>query len=224
MQETKGRWFVWTCDGDPMKVAAYLVVLAIIAGSACAQSSQSPQEVFNRAVSDFEAGRVVESADGFDALVKLSPSIAPELWQRGIALYYAKRYKDCRAQFELHRKVNPADVENAAWHFLCVARDESPQRARSALLPVGTDSRVPMPQIYEMFQGKRKPEDLLSVAGKEARGQFYAYLYLGLYYEAMGDSRLAVQNITTAAEERFRAAGGYMHTVARVHLGILKGR
>jgi len=71
----------------------------------------------------------------------------------GIALYYAGRFKDCRAQFESHRTVNPDDVENAAWHFLCVARAESVTSARAALLPVGPDPRVPMRQIYQMFRG-----------------------------------------------------------------------
>ena len=208
-----------------MNIPAYFAVLLIAAGVAAGQNSTSrPQEVFDRAVADFEAGRVVESAAAFDSVAKLVPSIAPELWQRGIALYYAKRYKDCRAQFESHRTVNPADVENAAWHFLCVAREESPEKARGALLPVGRDSRVPMTQIYEMFQGKRPPQEILPAAGNQLMAQFYAYLYLGLYYEATGNTRLALENITAAANDRFRNAGGYMHTVARVHLGILQGK
>jgi lipoprotein NlpI len=184
--------------------------------------SQRPQEVFDQAVKDFSEGRVTQSASGFDTLAKMVPESAPDLWQRGIALYYAGRYKDCRAQFELHRTVNPADVENAAWHFLCVARQESPENARKALLPVGPDSRVPMTQIYEMFQGKRKPEEVLAAAGTQLRGQFYAELYVGLYFEAAGNKRLAQQHIAAAAADRFASAGDYMHLVARVHLGILQ--
>src|SRR5438552_15565787 len=104
---------------------------------------------------------MAESVTGFYKLVKLAPETAPHLRQRGIALYYAGRYRDCRAQFESHRTVNPADVENAAWHFLCVARAESPKSARAALLPVGPDSRVPMGEIYQMFAGRLKPEEVL---------------------------------------------------------------
>jgi lipoprotein NlpI len=183
---------------------------------------QRPQDIFERAIADFEAGRVTEAATGFDAVVKLAPAVAPDLWQRGIALYYAKRYRDCRAQFESHRTVNPADVENAAWHFLCVAREESAEKARAALLPVGRDPRVPMPQIYEMFRGAQTPQQILTAAGSQPQAQFYAYLYIGLYYEATGNSRLALENIKAAASDRFRSAGGYMHTVARVHLGLLE--
>jgi lipoprotein NlpI len=195
-----------------------------LAVTACAQPADRPQEVFDRAIADFQRGRIAESAAGFDNLVKLVPDITPQLWQRGIALYYAGRYRDCRAQFESHHTVNPDDVENAAWHFLCVARAESPEKARSALLPVGPDSRVPMPQIYEMFRGKLSPEEILASAGVQLDARFYAHLYLGLYFEALGNERLALEHIAAAAADRFAAAGGFMHTVAKVHLAILRRR
>jgi lipoprotein NlpI len=184
-------------------------------------AAQEPQAVFDRAVADFEAGRVVESAAGFDALVKLLPAAAPELWQRGIALYYAGRYQDCRAQFESHRTVNPNDVENAVWHFLCVARAESPEKARAAILPVGPDSRVPMRQVYEMFRGTLSPDRVLAAAGARPSGEFFAHLYVGLYYEALRDKR-ALEQIRIAAADRYADAGGYMHTVAKVHLLVTR--
>ena len=65
--------------------------------------------------------------------------------------------------------MNPDDVENAAWHFLCVARAESPAKARAALLPVGPDARVPMREVYQMFRGTLTPEQVLSAAGTDAR-------------------------------------------------------
>ena len=200
--------------------------LAIIAALAVLSSpivvAQQPRELLERAVTDFERGRIAESAAGFDALIKLRPDVAPELWQRGITLYYAGRYADCRAQFESHRTVNPNDVENAAWHFLCVARAESAETARAALLPVGPDARVPMRQVYDLFRGTLTPEAVLKAAGSQPSAQFYAHLYLGLYFEALGDSRRALDHISTAAADRFAAPGGYMHTVAKVHLGVLR--
>jgi lipoprotein NlpI len=202
-----------------------LIAVAAWVSSAAAQTrGESPQQVFDRAVEDFERGRVTESALGFDNLVKLRPDAAPQLWQRGIALYYAGRYKDCRAQFESHRTVNPNDVENAVWHFLCVARAESPEKAKGALLPVGPDSRVPMREVYDMFRGTRRPEEVLAAGGRQPSGQFYAQLYVGLYYEALGNATLAREHITLAAADQFASVGGYMHTVAKVHLGILGSR
>ena len=189
---------------------------------AAAQAPADPRALLDRAVAEFERGRITESVASFDELAKAAPAIAPQLWQRGIALYYAGRYADCRRQFESHRTVNPDDVENAAWHFLCVARAEAPERARAALLPVGPDSRVPMRQVYEMFRGTLEPAQVLTAAGRDSSGQFYAQLYLGLYYEALGDARRAREHITAAAQERFAGEGGYMHMVARVHLARMK--
>jgi lipoprotein NlpI len=192
--------------------------VVFIAVCVASTAAQQPREILDRAIADFERGRITESTAAFDQLVTVAPTVAPQLWQRGIALYYAGRYDDCRKQFELHRTVNPADVENAAWHFLCVARAESPAAARAALLPVGPDSRVPMRQIYEMFRGTSKPEDVLAAAGAQPLAQFYARLYAGLYFEAVGDGRRALEHITVAAADRYADAGGYMHTVAKVHL------
>src|SRR5687768_3688426 len=205
-----------------MMLIRVLTLLLFFTTASLTQTAQQRQDVFDRAVRDFESGRISESTNGFDNLVKLAPASAPQLWQRGIALYYAGRYKDCRAQFESHRTVNPNDVENAAWHFLCVARAESPEMARKALLPVGPDPRTPMQQVYDMFRGTKTPAEVLAAAGPSLDGQFYARLYLGLYYEAIGNDRLALENISAAAADRFAPAGGYMHMVAKVHLGILQ--
>jgi lipoprotein NlpI len=177
--------------------------------------------VFENAVAHFRAARVKESAEAFDEVATLAPGAAPELWQRGIALYYAGRYKDCREQFESHRTVNPNDVENAAWHFLCVARESSETEARRRLLPVGPDARVPMKQIYAMFRGDTTPDAVITSAGADIPAQFYARLYAGLYQEALGKTSASAEHIRIAAQERY-AAGGYMHDVARVHLKLRK--
>jgi lipoprotein NlpI len=192
--------------------------------AAASAAAQPPQEILDRAVAQFESGRIAESAAEFDRLVKIDPAVAPHLWQRGITLYYARRYDECRKQFELHRTVNPNDVENAAWHFLCVARAESPAKARAAILPVGPDARVPMRQVYQLFLGAMTPDEVLRAAGAQPSAQFYAQFYLGLYFEALGDEQRAVDHITRAAANQYARAGGYMHTVARVHLRLLQRR
>jgi tetratricopeptide (TPR) repeat protein len=208
------------------------LVLAVVWGCTAAAKvglvaqgpQQDPNALLDGAVADFERGQIDQSVAKFDQLVAVAPRAMPQLWQRGIALYYAGRYDDCRKQFEAHRTVNPDDVENAAWHYLCVARAESPARARAALLPVGPDARVPMKQVYELFKGAMTAEQVMSAGGTSLSGQFYANLYLGLYYEATGDAARARTALETAAGDRFRAAGGYMHMVARVHVARLATR
>jgi lipoprotein NlpI len=193
------------------------VLVLALASVFSVPAGQTPQAIMNRAVAAFEKGRFVESATAFDELAKAVPDQAPQLWQRGIALYYAGRYDDCRRQFESHRTVNPDDVENAVWHFLCVARGESPAKAREALLPVGPDARVPMREVYQMFRGTLTPEQVLSAAGSQPAAQFYGHLYVGLYFEGQGLTARALEHIKIAAADRFEREGGYMHMVARVH-------
>ena len=186
------------------------------------QNQGAAEAIFERAVSDFERGLVDEAAVAFDTVAELLPHQAPHLWQRGIALYYAARYGDCREQFESHRTVNPNDVENAVWHFLCVAQAESAEVARTQLLPVGPDGRVPMREVYQLFKGTLMPMQVLDAAGNNPSGQFFAHLYLGLYFEAVRKPMEALDHIQMAAADRYSRVGGYMHMVARVHLEILQ--
>jgi lipoprotein NlpI len=195
-----------------------IATAAVLLFASVALPAQGPQALLNRAVDEFEQGRFAQSAATFDEVARMIPDQAPQLWQRGIALYYAGRYADCRRQFESHRTVNPDDVENAAWHFLCVAREESPEKARAALLPVGPDARVPMREVYQMFRGTLTAGDVLKAAGTRGDGLFYAHLYIGLHSEAVGRKDLALKHIKEAASDRYASAGGYMHMVAAVHL------
>ena len=201
-----------------MKALAVIVsIMSLAAIPPPQRSTENPRDVLDRAIDDFLAGRVKESVTGFDRVAALVPNAAPELWQRGIALYYVGRYDDCRKQFESHRTVNPNDVENPAWHFLCVAKAESPTKARAGLLPVGPDQRSPMREIYQMFRGTMTPEEILKVAGNEPSAKFFAELYVGLYYDATGDRTRATEHLRAAAAERYASAGGYMHRVAQLH-------
>lgn len=167
-------------------------------------AEHTPRELFTDAIQLFFDAKPVESARKFDQLVLAMPGAEPEFWQRGLALYYAERFQDGRKQFELHRTVNPNDVENPAWHFLCVARLEGIQAARGKLLPVGEDPRVPMREILDFYAGRCEPATVLAAAEKgagEARKNqlCYAHLYLGLFSEAAGDAEKAREHMTQAA-------------------------
>ena len=189
------------------------LLLAVIA------LAQSPSELLARGMQRFEAGKVEESVKDFDRLVELDPSAGPYLWQRGIALYYLGRFKDCKAQFESHRRVNADDVENAAWHYLCTARAESPAKARQQLIPIARDSRPPMMTVHALFAGKATPEDVLRKATDDT-ARFFAYLYIGLYWEANGEAAKAEPWLKRAADAS--TGQDYMGAVARVHWARLK--
>lgn len=178
-----------------------------------------------RGEANFKAGRFSEAVADFDAYLRLKPEQKPYHWQRGIALYYAKRYADGKKQFELHQTVNPNDVENAVWHFLCTVRAEGLEAARKQLIPIEGDTRVPMAQVHRLFAGNASPEDVMAAAqaasdnGRAGEPLFYAHLYLGLYYDATGDGKKAREHIEKAAERADR--NGYMGDVGRVHAGRL---
>jgi lipoprotein NlpI len=185
-------------------------------------------EVLNlRGSEQFKLGRLAESLADFDRFLKLQPDAFPGHWKRGITLYYLGKYDEGRKQFEGYEKVDTNDVENAVWHFLCVARKDGVKKARASLLAIGKDQRVPMMEVYALFAGKAKPADVLKAAeadrptaSQKNTRLFYAHLYLGLYHEVHGDTALARKHLDEAADNH--RVGHYMWDVAHVHHDLLR--
>ena len=191
------------------------------------RESKSPYLVMDRAMLYFRRNEIEKALIDFDRANEIEPRLVAQNWQRGIALYYAGRFADGRRQFEVHKSVNPEDVENAAWHFLCTAREKGIEEARRSLIEVDGDTRVPMKEVQRLFAGKAKPEEVLKAAEsteaaprERSRHLFYAHLYLGLYFEAVGESDKAAEHIRAAAAMAPR--DDYMGEVARVHARRLK--
>ena len=166
----------------------------------------------------FRRGDNQQALADFDRVVALMPEQEPYLWQRGISQYYEGQFEACAAQFVVHRTVNPDDVENAVWHFLCRMQQDGVEAARVAILPVGPDSRDPMPEVYRMFQGQLEVADVMRAAGSSPSARFYGALYVGLYLEAIGDVDAALPFLRQAASA---GVGGYMRDVARLHVSRL---
>ncbi|MGE3311491.1 MAG: tetratricopeptide repeat protein [Limisphaerales bacterium] len=180
-----------------------------------------PSVTLQRGVARLRLGRFPDAVADFDRYAELRPGSLPELWQRGIALFYARRFDEGRKQFELHRTVNGDDVENAAWHFACVAQLEGFRRARELLIPVVGDSRIPMKEIQGMLAGTTTPEEVLAAAegvpggARRDAALFYARLYVGMYEEARGRLDLAAKHLAEATKT---ADGfGLMGDVGRLH-------
>ena len=181
--------------------------LAFILTATAQDLSKTPDQWMEIGVDAFFDARINDSAKAFDQVIEAVPQAKPQLWQRGLTLYYAKRYQDSRDQFETHQTANSNDVENAAWHFLCVARLEGVDAARKALIPIEGDTRVPMKQIHALFAGTGTVEAVLTAAGEGDDSPLrrnhlcYAHLYLGLYFEALGDDTKAKDHILKAATD-----------------------
>jgi lipoprotein NlpI len=182
-----------------------------------------------RALERLRLGRFTEAVEDFDKYLERAPRVAPFLWQRGVALYFAQRYAEARKQFELHHLVNSNDVENAAWHFAAVARDQGVAAARATLFRDLKDRRVPMAQIHGLLKGTVTPDEVLLTARagrlpkQELRQRlFLAHLYIGLYYEASGQPGLAREHILTAASDY--APPTYIGGVAQMHADLYRNK
>lgn len=189
------------------------------------EAGAASYEIFNRrGMARFRLADIDGSIEDFDRAIEMEPRYEPYHWQRGISYYYAERFRDGRLQFESHQTVNPNDVENGVWHFLCAARELGLEEARRRMLPISGDPRVPMREIYQLFRGEVEPEVPMAAArsealsdGERASALFYANLYLGVYYEAYGDVALARKYLTAA---RDLDLGHYMWAVADVHVRL----
>ena len=102
-------------------------------------------------------GRFEDALLCYASLLLVEPALYPSLWQRGLALFYAGRFAEGRAQFEAGCDHNSADVEEIVWRFMCDARDRGLAKAREAIQSetVLADARAPMKAILAYFQGLR---------------------------------------------------------------------
>lgn len=179
---------------------------------------------FDLGAARFRNGDMAGSVAAFERVAELEAHSRAQLWQLGISQYYARDFAGCAALFELHRTVNPQDVENSVWHFLCVAATSGFDAARAGLIPIDRDGRVPMMDVFALFGGSGTAQDVLDAAERAAGSgtgtgpEFYAHLYLGLYYEAMGDAGNSRAHIAKAVQ--LKQSGSYMWQVARVHQEI----
>ena len=155
-----------------------------------------------------------------------NPKRKPEHWQRGISCYYAGKHDEGRKQFEGYQNFDSNDVENAVWRFMCQAKKDDIAKCRKDMLKIGDDQRVPMKEVYDLFMGKVEPKDVIAAAKdrKTVRDQdsplFYAHLYLGLYFETMGDKKQALEHLNKATDEYPHRR--YMWDVGRVHREVLR--
>ena len=209
--------------------AAIAMTLPLFGENPAKAEAESPQFLNRRGTEHFFAGRIAESLKDWDRVVKMVPQQAPHHWQRGIALYYAGRFREGVAQFEIHQTVNGTDVENAVWHFICAVKAEggSIKKAQKAMYPYAGDRRIPLKEVHALFKGNGSPKEVLAAATKNPADKIsqrnhlcYAHLYLGLYHEALGDPKKTAHHMRKAAIDY--KMDHYMGKVAQIHYGRLQ--
>jgi lipoprotein NlpI len=179
----------------------------------------------------FATGKPKQSVAAYDRLLKDRPNLKPQLWQRGLALYYAGDYAAGIDQLESHQSYNSQDVENSVWHLMMKAKIGSVAQARQAMIPISRDGRVPMKQIFDMFAGTGSPKSVLQACDYDESSStgvidpdsatYHGWLYIGLYHEMMGDPD-AARKAMTQAEKFNPLTSGLMAHIAKAHLLIRK--
>jgi lipoprotein NlpI len=208
----------------PALLALLVLSLVSVSNLAAETEKQSARELVQRGSKAFFDVKINESIKSFEQAISVEPKIKPQLWQLGIAYYYADRFPDGRDLFLLHQTVNSHDVENSVWHFLCTARIDGVEEARKRLIPISGDKRVPMKEVHSLFAGSGTREQVLAAASavegdsNRRNALCYAHLYLGLYEEALKNPAKSVEHMRKAAEDF--SHDHYMGEVARVHLKL----
>ncbi len=171
-------------------------------------------------------GEISKAIVQFQRYIAEVPEHEAELWQYGIALALAGKYDEGRKLFELHRTVNPNDVENALWHFYCVAKASTAEQARAIVLPAPGDRRVPMEQLLWLYRGvseeagvRAEVDKLPAGSNQRASASFYADLYLAMHADALGNRQQALELAAKAAAVK---EVNYMTDVGRVYHSVLR--
>jgi len=199
-----------------------------IAAADAIVKSESAQPSAWRLAGDFylRAGDYKKAIVQFKRYIERHPEHEADLWQHGIALAFDGQYDEGRKLFELHRSVNPNDVENALWHFYCVAKSSSFEKARLGLLPAPGDRRAPMEELLKLYRGEVEEavvREAINQWPKETRNYesaaFYGELYLAMYADSLGDRKRAIELAEKASAAKEVT---YMTDVGRIYYFALR--
>ena len=183
----------------------------------------------------FKLGGFDKAVAEYEKMVEQDPSIEKSHWRRGIAYFYAGRYEKAAHQFEIYNTFDNVDRENGIWRYFSQVRAHGKEKAREGLLKYAKDDREPFPDVYQLFEGKKTPEQILTKIkdakipdeDREAR-YFYAHLYIGLNFAVEGKKDEAVVHLKKSTANPWGPKAGfgpnYMWHVGRLHLDLLTAK
>jgi lipoprotein NlpI len=180
----------------------------------------------------FKRGGFKESVADYEKMVELDPALDAGHWRRGIAYFYAGQHEKAARQFEAYRSHDDVDRENGIWRYFSQAKAFGMEKAKAGLLKYAKDDREPFPDLYQLFEGKRTPDQILTKIkaaeiDDEAHGMrhFYAHLYIGLNFAVENKPEEALRHLRKAVENKWAPNSGYgpeyMWHVGRLHYEML---
>lgn len=175
-------------------------------------------------------GKFPEAVADYERMITLDPSQDAPHWRLGIAYYFTGQFAKSAKQFAKYHDYDGRDRENGIWKFLAQEKVDGLEKARAEMLAYSQFDREPFPSLYEMFAGKKSPDDILAeIATKGLQDEpsvvFFGNYYAGLDEAILGRKDRALQLLEKAAlQPQARTGGGqgYMWQVARLHWERLK--
>ena len=197
------------------------------------EANPKDKDAFSRrGDAQFFRGRFDDALADYDKMIELQPDLRAEHWRRGIALFYAGRHEQAAKQFEAYHTFDDVDRENGIWRYFSQRKAFGLQKAREGLLKYKKDDREPFPDVYKLFAGELKPDEILKrIAAvnlnRDERDKrlFYAELYIGLNDVVEGRNDSAKLHLREAVKNPWGPRGGYgpayMWHVGRVQYELL---
>lgn len=180
-----------------------------------------------RGAIQFLLNRMDEALADFDKAIELEPKRKTDHWRRGITLYMLGRFPEGAEQFAAGREVFADDVENALWHFACVARSQGLDEARRQMFPLGNEARIPLREMHGFYRGEKTKDDVAAAirAGEPEPAELrtrmmYGHLYFGLYHDLLGEKDEAMRYYADLVDKF--GDGSYMWEAGRVHYDRLR--
>ena len=227
----------WAADADPLaaderarmnadwkaRIAESDAVLAREPGAVAEYSRRGDAHLF--------LGEFREAVADFEKMIALDAAQDAPHWRLGIAYYFAGDFAKSARQFEKYHAYDGRDRENGIWKFLAQAKADGVEKARAEMLAYTRFDREPFPSLYEMFAGKKTPDEVFAEIEKNGLADnegvlFFANYYCGLGEEILGHRARALELLQKAvASPLGRGAPGgpgYMWQVARLHYERLR--
>ncbi len=212
-------------DEKRIRLRAEFTERAAAAEAALAGDAQSVSAYSARGDARLFLGEFAGAVADFEKMIALDPAQDAPHWRLGIAYYFAGDFAKSARQFEKYHAYDGRDRENGIWKFLAQAKGEGIEKARAGMLVYTRFDREPFPSLYEMFAGKKSPDEVLAEVAKKgladnAEVMFFANYYGGLEEDLRGHRARAVdllgQAVASPAGRDARGGAGYMWQVARL--------
>lgn len=163
-----------------------------------------------------------EAVADFEKMIEIKPAQDAPHWRLGIAYYFNGQFPKAVRQFDKYYQYDSRDRETGIWKFLAQEKIDGIEKARAEMLPFTEFDREPFPVLYEMYAGKRSPEDVFAyIEGKklteDKHVQFFANYYVGLYELIQDHRSRALELLRKAVDNLPDAETVYMWNVARLH-------